>query len=209
MTAFDWPYLTPGIPDRAFLRGDAPMTKEEVRCVALSKLRLRADHVVVDVGAGTGSIAIEAARLCPRGRVYAIERKEDALALIERNRRRFGVTLHILAGEAVEQLAMLERFDRVMIGGSGGTLREILQLCERRLAPGGRVVIDAITIETAYRALEALKTPAYEELDVVALNVARGRNVGASTLMEGLNPVYVISASKAACQPTDAGTLEK
>jgi cobalt-precorrin-6B (C15)-methyltransferase len=197
---FDWPYLTPGIPDEAFIRGDAPMTKEEVRCVTLSKLRLRADHVVVDVGAGTGSIAVEAARLCPRGRVYAIERREDALALIEINSRRFGVAprIHILAGEAVEQLAALERFDRVVIGGSGGTLREILRLCEERLAPGGRAVINAITLETACGALEALKTPAWDQLDVVALNVARGRFAGASTLMEGLNPVYVISASRVA-----------
>jgi cobalt-precorrin-6B (C15)-methyltransferase len=200
MTAFDWSYLTPGIPDRAFIRGETPMTKEEVRCVTLSKLRLRADHVVVDVGAGTGSIAVEAARLCPRGRVLAIERKEDALALIEQNSRRFNVALHILAGEAVEQLATLERFDRVVIGGSGGTLREILRLCEQRLAPGGRAVINAITLETVGVALEALKTPAWDELDVVALNVARGRFAGASTLMEGLNPVYVISASRAARQ---------
>jgi cobalt-precorrin-6B (C15)-methyltransferase len=194
MTTFDWPYLTPGIPDDAFLRGKVPMTKAEVRCVTLSKLRLLPDHVVVDVGAGTGTIAIEAARLCSRGRVYAIEREAAALALIEANRQRFGVALHVLAGEAVEQLATLARFDRVVIGGSGGALREILALCGERLAPGGRVVINAITLETAYRAIEALKSAAYDELDVVVLNVARGRFVGASTLMEGLNPVHVISA---------------
>ncbi len=193
---FNWPYSTPGIPDDAFIRGKVPMTKEEVRCVTLSKLRLQADHMVVDVGAGTGSIAIEAARLCPRGRVYAIERNAEALALIEQNRRRLGVELHILPGEAVERLAALERFDRVVIGGSGGTLDEILRLCDGRLTAGGRMVINAITIETAYRAIEALKTLAYNELDVVSLSVARGRFVGGSTLMEGLNPVYVISASK-------------
>jgi precorrin-6B methylase 2 len=83
-----------------------------------------------------------------------------------------------------------------VIGGSGGALREIMALCGERLAPGGRMVINAITLETACRALEALKTPAYDELDVVALNVARSRFVGASTLMEGQNPVHVISASK-------------
>ena len=204
MTTFDWPYSTAGIPDDAFIRGKVPMTKEEVRCVTLGKLRLRADHVVVDVGAGTGSIAIEAACLCPQGRVVAIERKEDALALIEQNRRRFGVELDILPGEAVERLAGLERFDRVVIGGSGGMLGEILQLCDQRLTAGGRVVINAITIETAYRAIEALKALAYDELDVVSLSVARGRFVGGSTLMEGLNPVYVISATKVVGAQTDS-----
>jgi cobalt-precorrin-6B (C15)-methyltransferase len=193
----DWPYLTPGLPDEAFIRGKAPMTKAEVRCITLCKLRLLADHVVVDVGAGTGSIAVEAARLCPRGRVYAIERKDDALSLIEQNRRRFGVDLRILPGEAHEQLDTIERFDRVVIGGSGGRLREILRVCRRRLSRGGRLVINALTLETVYHALEALKSDDYEELDVVSLSVARGRFVGGSTMMEGFNPVYVISAARA------------
>lgn len=197
MTTFNWPYLTPGIPDSAFIRGKVPMTKEEIRCVTLSKLRLQPGHTVVDVGAGTGSIAVEAACLCPQGQVYAIERKDDALALIAQNSRLFGVSLHILPGEAVEQLATLPRFDRVVIGGSGGTLREILQLCDERLSADGRVVINAITIETAYRAIESLKAMNYDELDVVSLSVARGRFVGGSTLMEGLNPVYIISATRA------------
>ncbi|MDR0576544.1 MAG: precorrin-6Y C5,15-methyltransferase (decarboxylating) subunit CbiT [Candidatus Accumulibacter sp.] len=192
----DWPYLTPGIPDSAFIRGKVPMTKAEVRCVTLSKLRLLPDHVVVDVGAGTGSIAVEAALLCPRGRVYAIERNGDALALIEQNRRRFGVELCILPGEAYEQLDAIGGFDRVIISGSGGRLRDILRVCGRRLSPGGRMVINAVTVETVYRALDVLKSDDYEELDVVSLNVARGRFVGGSTLMEGFNPVYVISATR-------------
>ncbi len=196
MTSFDWPYATPGIPDSAFLRGNVPMTKEEVRSVTLCKLRLRPGDTVVDVGAGTGSIAIEAARLCPQGKVYAIERQAEALSLIEQNSRRFGVKLQILPGEATARLPELTGFDRVVVGGSGGTLREILQLCDQRLLAQGRVVVNAITIETVFRAVETLKTLQYDQLDVVSLSVARGRLLGNSTLMEALNQVYIISASK-------------
>ena len=196
MTSFDWSYATPGIPDSAFLRGKVPMTKEEVRSVTLCKLRLRPGDTVVDVGAGTGSIAIEAARLCPQGKVYAIERQAEALSLIEQNSRRFGVKLQILPGEATTRLPELTGFDRVVVGGSGGTLREILQLCDQRLLAQGRVVVNAITIETVFRAVETLKTLQYDQLDVVSLSVARGRLLGNSTLMEALNQVYIISASK-------------
>lgn len=196
MTSFDWPYATPGIPDSAFLRGKVPMTKEEVRSVTLCKLRLRPDDTVVDIGAGTGSIAIEAARLCPQGRVYAIERQDEALSLIEQNSQRFGVRLQILPGEAIARLPELTGFDRAVIGGSGGTLREILHLCHQRLSAQGRVVINAITIETVFHAIEALKAMQFDELEVVSLSVARGRLLGSSTLMEALNPVYIVSASK-------------
>lgn len=196
MTGFDWPYATPGLPDSAFLRGKVPMTKEEVRSVTLCKLRLRPGDTVVDIGAGTGSIAIEAARLCPQGRVYAIERQAEALSLIEQNSQRFGVCLQILPGDAIARLAELASFDRAVIGGSGGTLREILHLCDQRLSAQGRIVVNAITIETVYHAVETLKTLQYDELDVISLSVARGRLLGSSTMMEALNPVYLISASK-------------
>ena len=191
----DWPFVTPGIPDAAFIRGKVPMTKEEVRCVTLSKLRLQANHCVVDVGAGTGSIAIETARLCPQGKVYALERQAEALALIAQNAERFGVALHILPGDALAQIVTLPSFDRVIIGGSGGTLPDLLSECAERLSPNGRVVINAITLETAVHAIAHLKKWQFTELDVVSISVARGRLLGESTLMEALNPVYVISAS--------------
>lgn len=189
-------YLTPGIPDSAFIRGKVPMTKEEVRIVTLAKMQLQADSIVVDVGAGTGSIAIEATRLCPQGTVYAIERKPEALELIKQNSDQFGLPLQIIAGEAVERLAELDHIDRIVVGGSGGTLGQIIQMSHDRLNPNGRIVINAITIETAYKAIEAFKTLPFDEVEVISITAARGRFVGNSTLMDGLNPVYIISAEK-------------
>ena len=196
MTKFNWPYISTGIPDSAFIRGKTPMTKQEVRSITLSKLRLRPESIVVDVGAGTGSIAIEAARLAVNGKVYAIEREPEALLLIEQNRQRFGVELEILPGEATEQLVALQYFDRVVIGGSGGKLENIMHLCDARLPDDGRMVVNAITLETASRATEIFRTLQYSEIEVVSINIARGRLLGKSTLMEGMNPVTVVSAAK-------------
>ena len=129
----------PGISDDDFLRGDAPMTKEEVRALALSKLRLEAHHVVWDVGAGTGSVSVECALSCPAGRVYAVEKKEEALALLAENRARFhAANLEVVAGTAPEALEALSAPDRVFLGGTSGSLEDILNVIFRK-NPAARV----------------------------------------------------------------------
>lgn len=191
-----WNYKTPGIPDELFVRGNVPMTKEEVRAITLSKLRPREDSIVVDVGAGTGSIAIEAAHLCPKGKVIAIERKEEGVALIRENCARFQVEVEILHGNAADKLKTMKAFDRVIIGGSGGELEEIIQLCHDKLTKDGRIVVNSITLETLYASIQCLEKIGFSHVEAVSVNVARGRKVGRYTLMEALNPIYVISGVK-------------
>ena len=128
----------PGVPDEAFVRGKVPMTKEEIRCVALSKLRLGETSVVYDIGAGTGSVAVEAARMAFRGHVYAVERNPEGLKLIRENQealRAAGLT--VVSGEAPEALEGLPAPDQVFIGGSGGRLSEILAAVLRKIRASG------------------------------------------------------------------------
>ena len=184
---------TPGLPDEAFLRDKAPMTKEEVRSISLCKLRLQPGSVVYDVGAGTGSVSVEAARLAYRGRVYAIERKDDACRLIGENCRHFGLAnVEVVPGLAPEALEGLEPPTHVFIGGSGGNMEQIVA-CVLKKNPRARIVINTIAMESTQEAMALLKKFPVEQTDVVVLNVARAKTVGTYHMMMGCNPVTVIS----------------
>ena len=116
------------VSDEDFIRGNVPMTKEEVRAVSIARLRLTEDAVVWDVGAGTGSVSVEAARSGDRIRVYAVEKNPDAVELIRENRKKFRTDgIRVISGRAPEALGRLEAPTHVFIGGSSGNLREILK----------------------------------------------------------------------------------
>ena len=184
----------PCLPDDALVRGRTPMTKEEVRELAVCKLRLRPDHVLWDVGAGTGSVSVEGALAVPEGQVFAIEKDEDALALLRANRDRFGLrNLHVVAGRAPEALVGLPAPDRVFIGGSSGDFKRILHAAIAA-NPNVRVVASCLTLETVSAALGAFADCGLGEADVVQVGVARGRKAGPYHLMMGLNPVYLFCA---------------
>lgn len=191
-----WEYRTPGIPDGLFARGEAPMTKEEVRAITLSKLRLRGDEIIYDIGAGTGSIAIECALLARDGKVYAIERDGEALGLIEANKDLFGVeNLEVVRGEAPEALKSLPQPDRVVIGGSGGRLVEIVEAVGDKLKSGGRIVINSVTLETLHTSVEVLERLGME-VEVTQVIIAKGEKVGGVRLFRALNPVHIIVGEK-------------
>ena len=185
--------LTQGRPDGDFIRTEVPMTKSEVRAVTLSKLRLTRDALCWDVGAGTGSVSLEMAEACEDGQVYAIERKKEACALIEENKRHLGITnVTVVEGSAPAALVDLPAPTHVFIGGSGGELQEILELALRR-NPEARIVLNTVTAETFALAVTALKALPVRDVEIVELSVSRGRQVGGYHLMTAQNPVFVIS----------------
>ncbi|MDO4634174.1 MAG: precorrin-6A reductase [Eubacteriales bacterium] len=189
------PKTVHGLPDEAFLRGKAPMTKSEVRAISISKLQLNADSVVYDVGAGTGSVSIEAALQAEDGVVYAIEKKEEAVELLRENKRRFAVDhLQIIEGLAPEAMRELPAPTHVFVGGSSGNLKEILQLVLEK-NPEARIVINCIALETVSEALDCLKTLPLKDAEIVSVSTARSKEVGRYHMMMGQNPVYVISCT--------------
>ena len=192
-----WPYATPGIPDDLFYREEGvPMTKAEVRAVALSKLRLRRGGVLVDVGSGTGTVSVEAALLMGEGGyVCAVEKDPRAAALTKRNAEKFGVAnrVTVVEGEAPEALGKCPRSDRYFIGGGGRRLGEIVRAVFGQLERSGVVVIDVVTLESLRIALEALEGLGVEH-EVVQIWTARGTRLGGYTVMTALNPVYVVAA---------------
>ncbi|KJS16249.1 MAG: nucleotide-binding protein [Peptococcaceae bacterium BRH_c4b] len=190
-----WGYASPGIPDGNFIRGKVPMTREEIRVVTLAKARLDPGMIIWDVGSGTGSISVEAARLASGGRVFAVERSPEGLELTRKNAEHFGLdNITVVAGEAPGALGSLPSPHRVFVGGSGGNLSAVIDIVETKLLPGGRLVINAVSLETLAGAVERLKTP--WQTDIIQISAARAERVGKSHIMRGLNPVYIITAWK-------------
>ena len=184
----------PHLPDDAFVRGDVPMTKEEVRELALCKLRIRRDDTVWDVGAGTGSVSVEAARAACEGLVIAIEQNERACELLHRNRDAFGLgNLRIIMGEAPDALAGLPAPDRVFIGGTSGRLEQIVEAAVHA-NPAVRLCVTAISLETLAQILSCARDLNLVNLDLVQVTVARSREIGSHHLMMGANPVYIACA---------------
>ena len=181
--------VTHGLPDEAFLRDEVPMTKSEVRSVSLSKLMLTKNAVVWDVGAGSGSVTVECALLASGGRVYAVEMKEKALALLEKNVEKFRLrNVTVVPGAAPEALEPLPAPTHAFIGGSSGSLRPIIDLLLRK-NPEVRIVANAVTLETAAELTSILKEFTFSE--VTELNVSRARRLGRYDLMTAQNPVYI------------------
>ena len=137
-----------GLDDSLFLRGKAPMTKQEIRAVSISKLQPHPDDIIYDVGAGTGSCSVELALQAPQGKLYAFEMKEDALELLRLNKERFHCdNMEIVAGEASEKMEDCPVPDCVFIGGSGGKLPDIMSVLTQK-GSGIRYVINAVSLET-------------------------------------------------------------
>jgi cobalt-precorrin-6B (C15)-methyltransferase len=193
-----WDYNTPGIPDELFERTeDVPITKEDVRALAISKLRLKKGYSAIDVGCGSGSITVE---LCiqTKGQVYAIDFDNNAVELTKKNLARFGATAQVILGKAQDVLPTLPQVDAVVVGGSWGDARQVIQLAVDRLKKGGRIVIDTILIETMYNALAVTGEMRLKDIDVTQVTIAKSRKVTTGTMMLARNPVMMISATKEA-----------
>jgi cobalt-precorrin-6B (C15)-methyltransferase len=191
-----WDYRTPGIPDELFERTEeVPITKEDIRTIAISKLRLREGHSAIDVGCGSGSITVE---LClqTNGKVYAIDFDEKAVELTKRNLQKFGVKAEVILGKAQDTLPKLSDVDAVIVGGTWGDTKQVIELAVSRLKKGGRIVIDTIVIETMYQVLTAVNELELKEIDLTQVIISKARKVTTGTMMLARNPVMIISATK-------------
>ena len=189
-----WPYASSGIPDELFIRGDVPMTKQEVRAVALAKLRLTATDTVWDVGAGTGSVSIEAALVARAGSVWAVERNAAGVRLIRENADAFGCgNVHAVPGVAPEALAKLPVPDAVFVGGSAG---ELLSIVEAALEKNSqvRLCVPCVTVETLTEACALLSGSRFKGFEACQVSAARAEAVGSHHLMKAQNPVFLVSA---------------
>ena len=187
-----------GLPDSAFeqrrpLKGQ--ITKREVRAISLYSLGLRPGSIVWDIGAGTGSITVEAALIAHQGAVFAIERDETSLTLLRHNIDRWGTAnINIVLGEAPGVLDGLTDPDSVFVGGSGGRLEEILTTVGRRLNHGGHIVVNLAALERAQEACNLLKGLNFS-VEMVMVSAARGKEMDdGATRLESLNPVFVVTA---------------
>lgn len=184
----------PALADGDFERTDVPMTKEEVRHLAVCKLKLTRDAVVWDIGAGTGSVSCEVALAACAGEVFAVERNEEAACLVERNAARLGArNVHVVRGVAPEACADLPAPTHLFVGGSAGCLRDALA-CALERNPSVRVVASAVTLETLAAALDCVRNLPLEEVDIAQVQVSRAREMGSYHLMSAHNPVYLVSA---------------
>lgn len=185
--------------DEDFIRTKVPMTREEVRAVALAKLGLAEDSVLWDIGAGTGSISVAAAMICREGEVHAVEVNGEAHALEGENVKKFrlfNVTLH--RGAALETIGRLPRPTHIFVGGSGNELPELLSRAAE--FEGARVVVSAVTLKTFRIASELLSGEKFADFDAVQINVSKMKKLGESEVMAAQNPVAIFSATARGAQ---------
>ncbi|WP_148681881.1 precorrin-6Y C5,15-methyltransferase (decarboxylating) subunit CbiT [Candidatus Nitrososphaera gargensis] len=193
-----WDYRTPGIPDELFERTEeVPITKEDIRAIALSKLRLREGHSAIDIGCGSGSITVELCLQTKGGSVYAIDFDQKAVELTKKNLRKFGANAEVILGKAQDVLPKLPQVDAVMVGGTWGDTRQVIELAASKLKKGGRIVIDTILVETMYQALAAVNELKLAEVDITQITISKARKVTTGTMMLARNPVMMISATRA------------
>lgn len=189
-----WPYASSGIPDELFIRGDVPMTKQEVRAVALAKLRLTATDTVWDVGAGTGSVSIEAALVARAGSVWSVERNAAGVRLIRENADAFGCgNVHAVPGVAPDALAKLPVPDAVFVGGSAGELPSIVEAALEKNSQV-RLCVPCATVETLTEACALLSGSRFKGFEACQVSAARAEAVGSHHLMKAQNPVFLVSA---------------
>ena len=185
------------IPDSEFIRGKVPMTKEEIRILTIAKANICPEDVVLDVGAGTGSLSCEAALHAYNGQVYAIEREAEGIELIKANTEKLGIgNIKVIEAEAPEGMEQLPKLNVAIIGGSGSKLAPILDKIDGLLVTGGRIVLNCITIQTLSQCLEYMRQREDYEYAAVQVQVSRWKQVGPYDMAEAMNPIFIVTCVK-------------
>ena len=220
--------IVPGLSDEEFVRGEVPLSKEEIRCLTLSKLKLEEGNRVLDIGAGSGGLTVECALLLggegietekeaksesdrdikdsgvkycgtKNGEVVAVECNPEAVTLVRANLERFNLqNATVIEGKAPAVLQGLGSFDRVIVGGSGGSLEEIIYRVYELLVPGGFVVLNCILLQTLAESLDVLEKKGFSDISFIQAAISRSRKMGSGTALQPLNPVFIVSAVKGA-----------
>ena len=187
-----------GIPDAEFIRGKVPMTKQEIRILTIAKAGIRPGDMVLDVGAGTGSLSCEAAMQAGNdGMVYAIERNPEGIGLIAANAEKFGLdNVHIIHAEAPAGMDGLPRLDAVLIGGSGKRLEPILDRAGELLKTGGRIILNCITVQTLMQCLNYMRASELYKYETVQVQVNRWEQVGSYDMAKAANPIFIVACEK-------------
>ncbi|MBE6098163.1 MAG: precorrin-6Y C5,15-methyltransferase (decarboxylating) subunit CbiT [Schwartzia succinivorans] len=187
-----------GIPDEEFIRGKVPMTKQEIRVLTMVKAQISKNDIVWDIGAGTGSLSIEAARLAENGHVYSIERNPEGIGLIKKNAEKFGVSnLTVIEAEAPAGMENMPDCDAVIIGGSGKQLDPILDVINAHLKVGGHIVLNCITIQTLSSCLAYMRSHKEEfKYEAIQVQVNRLEAVGPYDMAKAINPIYIVTCKK-------------
>ena len=180
-----------------FIRGKVPITKEEVRAISLNKLNLKDAKTFIDVGAGTGSISIEAALTYYDLKVIAIERNDVAIDLINQNVEKFNLS-NVEVMKAYAPIDLDIKADGIFLGGTGNNLEEIIKWSKDLLVPGGRLVANFILIDNFYDTLDLLKKYNFVNLDVSQLSINKLEKLGSRDYFKPHNPIYIISCEKGA-----------
>ena len=184
------------IYDKDFVQGELPMTKQEVRAVTIAKLQLKSDSTLIDVGAGTGTIGIEAATYLEKGKVIGIEKEEKGLNTIKENIEKFNLkNYELIHGRAPENIPNIS-YDRMFIGGSTGSMRSIVEHFIKYSTEDARLVINTIALESLNDTMNLLKEYNFKNIEVVNMMVSRGKKIGPYTMMYGENPIYIITVNK-------------
>ena len=194
-----------GIPHSSFSHSNGMITKEEIRVIAISKLKLKNNSIVWDIGAGCGSISIEAALLARKGKIFAIEKEKSRVIHIEKNKKRFAISnLEIIHRNAPDCLKELPLPDAVFIGGGGEDIGKILAVCSKKLTVRGRIVVNAITLDTLKTATDFFKKANWDT-ETVSVNIAKTKLVPASLkqgdiaklqLFNAYNPIFITIGEK-------------
>ena len=187
-----------GIPDAEFIRGKVPMTKQEIRILTIAKAGIKQGDIVLDVGAGTGSLSCEAAMQAGNdGMVYAIERNPEGIGLIAANAEKFGLdNVHIIHAEAPAGMDELPRLDTVLIGGSGKRLEPILDRAGELLKTGGRIILNCITVQTLMQCLNYMRASELYKYETVQVQVNRWEQVGSYDMAKAANPIFIVACEK-------------
>jgi len=189
--------LTPGMPESAYAHEGGLITKAEIRILTLGKLRLSPRHVMWDLGAGSGSVSVEASLYVTEGKIIAVERRHDRIEHIRQNRGKFGIrNLDIVMAALPEGLSELPSPDRIFIGGGGKDVISIIETAGSHMKSGGIMVINTVTINRLEKIIEVLRKLNFET-EIIHVQIGRGKEMPYGVRMEALNPVWIITGTKA------------